>query len=61
MQRSSDLPHIWWRLISVDYSEAEKIEGVQVVRDGDLVAVLHELPDVAEQALTKVKAEYHHR
>ncbi|MEN8203556.1 MAG: molybdopterin cofactor-binding domain-containing protein [Bacteroidota bacterium] len=45
-------------LISVDYSEAEKMEGVQVVRDGKLVAVLHELPDMAERALAKVKAEY---
>ena len=35
------------RLVSVDYSEAEKIEGVEVVRDGELVAVLHEFPDVA--------------
>jgi len=46
------------QLISVDYSEAEKIEGIQVVRDGDLVAVLHELPEVAERALATVKAEY---
>jgi nicotinate dehydrogenase subunit B len=45
-------------LVSVDYSEAEKIDGVQVVRDGDLIAVLHELPDVAERALATVKAEY---
>ena len=45
-------------LISVETAEAEKIEGVQVVRDGDLVAVLHELPDVAEHALSKVKAEF---
>jgi nicotinate dehydrogenase subunit B len=45
-------------LISVDYTEAEKTEGVQVVRDGDLVAVLHELPDVAAKALSKVKAEF---
>jgi len=45
-------------LISADTAEAEKIEGVQVVRDGDLVAVLHELPDVAEQALSKVKSEF---
>jgi hypothetical protein len=36
---------------SVDYSEAEKMTGVQVVREGDLIAVLHELPDVAERAL----------
>jgi len=46
------------KLVAVDYSEAEKLGGVQVVRDGDLIAVLHELPDVAEKALTKVKAEY---
>jgi len=46
------------KLISADYSEAEKIEGVQVVRDGELVAVLHELPDIAERALATVKAEY---
>ena len=46
------------KLISVDYSEVEKMEGIQVVRDGDLVAVLHAMPDVAERALAKVKAEY---
>ena len=46
------------RLVSVDYSEAEKIEGVRVVRDGDLVAVLHELPDMAAAALVRIEAEY---
>jgi len=46
------------QLISVDYSEAEKMEGIQVVRDGDLVAVLHELPEMAERALASIKAEY---
>lgn len=46
------------KLISVDYSEAEKMEGVQVVRDEDLVAVLHEQHDLAEKALSKIKAEY---
>ena len=45
-------------LKSVDTSAAEKMEGVQVVRDGDLVAALHELPDVAEAAVAKIKAEY---
>ena len=39
---------------SVDYSEAEKMTGVQVVREGDLIAVLHELPDVAERALDTI-------
>lgn len=45
-------------LISVDYAEAEKFDGVQVVRDGDLVAVLHEFYDIAERAFSTVKAEY---
>ncbi|MCK4879037.1 MAG: xanthine dehydrogenase family protein molybdopterin-binding subunit [Bacteroidales bacterium] len=45
-------------LKSVDYSEAEKIEGVEVVRDGELIAVLHELPDMAERALATIRAEY---
>jgi nicotinate dehydrogenase subunit B len=45
-------------LVSVDFSEAEKMEGIQVVRDGDLVAVLHELPDIAAAALVRIKAEY---
>ncbi|HUV12852.1 MAG TPA: molybdopterin cofactor-binding domain-containing protein, partial [Acidobacteriota bacterium] len=45
-------------LESVDTSAAEKIEGIQTIRDGDLVAVLHEKPDVAEQAIAKVKADW---
>jgi len=46
------------KLKTVDYSEAEKMTGVEVVRDGDLIAVLHKLPDVAERALGTIKAEY---
>ncbi len=46
------------KMTSLDYSEAEKMEGVEVVRDGDLVAVLHELPDMAAAAIQKVKADY---
>ena len=46
------------KLKNVDTSAAEKIEGTRVVRDGDLVAVLHEKPDVAAEALTLVKAEF---
>jgi len=46
------------KLKSLDTSAAEKIGGAQVVRDGDLIAVLHEYPDVAEAALAKIKAEY---
>ena len=46
------------KLKSVDTAPAKQIAGVQVVQDGDLVAVLHEFPDVAETALRKIKAEF---
>jgi nicotinate dehydrogenase subunit B len=46
------------KLTSVDFSEAGKIEGTKVVRDGDLVAVLHENHDKADEAIVKIKAEY---
>jgi nicotinate dehydrogenase subunit B len=42
----------------VDTSAAEKRPGVKVVRDGDLVAVLHEHWDEADKALALVKAEW---
>jgi isoquinoline 1-oxidoreductase len=45
-------------LTSADTSAAEKVEGARVVRDGDLVAVLHERPDVADRALSLAKAEF---
>jgi nicotinate dehydrogenase subunit B len=45
-------------LKSVDTSAAEKVPGVRVVRDGDLIAVLHERPDMAEQALGLIKAQF---
>jgi isoquinoline 1-oxidoreductase len=46
------------KLRSVDTAPAKALPGVQVIQDGDLVAVLHELPDVAEAALEKIKAEF---
>jgi len=46
------------KLVSADTSAAEKMDGVKVVRDGDLIAVLHELPDRAAQALATIKSEY---
>lgn len=45
-------------LKSADTSEAEKMEGVQVVRDQDFIAVLHAHPENAEAVLSKIKAEY---
>ena len=44
-------------LKDVDTSAAEKM-GARVVREGDFVAVLHERPDLADQALALVKAQY---
>jgi isoquinoline 1-oxidoreductase len=41
----------------VDVSAARAVPGVQVVQDGDLVAVLHEVPDVADQALASITAQ----
>lgn len=46
------------KLRSVDTTAAEQIAGVQVIREGELVAVLHKFPDVAEDALSKIKAEF---
>ena len=46
------------KLISADTAGARDVEGVQVVQDGDLIAVLHKYPDVAENALTRIKAQY---
>jgi nicotinate dehydrogenase subunit B len=45
-------------LKKVDTTAARAIAGVTVVEDGKFVAVLHELPDVAEDALDQVKAEF---
>jgi isoquinoline 1-oxidoreductase len=46
------------KLLTADVSEAEKIKGVRVVRDGELIAVLSDDRDKADQAIVKVKAEY---
>ena len=46
------------RRTGVDTSAAERMQGVEVVRDGDLVAVLHPDPDGAARALAAVKADF---
>jgi len=46
------------RLKSVDTSAAERMRGVRVIRDGDLIAALHEYPDVAEKALAEINAQF---
>jgi len=46
------------KLTSLDTSAVEKIEGVRLVRDGDLIAVLAKNPDEAEDALAQIKARF---
>lgn len=46
------------KLVSADVSEAEGMKGVKVVRDGDLIAVLSDNRDRANQAILKIKAQY---
>lgn len=46
------------KLKSLDTGGIAKVPGAQVVRDGDLIAVLHEKPDLAEKALALIKAEW---
>jgi len=46
------------KLTAIDASAAEAMPGVRVVREGDLVAALHALPDAAMAAAAKIKATY---
>jgi len=46
------------KLLSADVSEAEKIEGIKVIRDGDFIAIVSDDRDKADQAIVKIKAEY---
>jgi nicotinate dehydrogenase subunit B len=51
-------PSLGAKLASVDLSEAEKIKGIQVVRDKDFIALLYLDRDRVDEAIVKVKAEY---
>ncbi|MFT3870562.1 MAG: molybdopterin-dependent oxidoreductase [Nibricoccus sp.] len=46
------------RILNVDTSAARAIAETVVVEQTDLIAVLHALPEVAEEALAKIRAEY---
>ncbi|MBI3112553.1 MAG: xanthine dehydrogenase family protein molybdopterin-binding subunit [Ignavibacteriales bacterium] len=46
------------KLTGVDLSSARKISDVVVIQEGDFVAVLHQYPDVAEQALSAIQATF---
>ncbi len=46
------------KIKSIDTSGAEAIEGTKLIKDGDLIAVLHKDPLVAEEATVKIKVEW---
>jgi isoquinoline 1-oxidoreductase len=46
------------KLKSVDTSAVNEIKGARVLQDGDFVAVLHELPDQALEAVSRIKAQF---
>jgi nicotinate dehydrogenase subunit B len=46
------------KLEEVNTAPAEAVQGVRVVRDDDLIAVLHEQPDAADRALAQIEARY---
>jgi nicotinate dehydrogenase subunit B len=46
------------KLRSVDTSIVEKMKDVKLVRDGDMIAVLHKHPDEAEKALALINAQF---
>ena len=51
-------PQFGAALLSLDSSAAEKLPGVKVVHDGNFVAVAAPAPDVAQQAVAALKAEW---
>ncbi len=42
----------------VNLEDAAKVDGVRVIREGDLIAALHRYPDEAQKALDRMKAEW---
>jgi len=46
------------KLVSVNTSAAEAIEGVKVLKEDDFIVVLHESPTIAEQAMWSVKTDW---
>jgi nicotinate dehydrogenase subunit B len=46
------------KLVEADLSEAERVNGVRMIREGDFIAALHEYPDIAEMALSRVQSRF---
>ena len=45
-------------LKAADLTAAEKIKDLRIIREGDFLAVLHPLPDMAEKGLSLIKAQF---
>jgi len=45
-------------LRSINLERAEKVKGVKIIRDGDLIATLHKYPDEAQKALENIDVEW---
>jgi len=45
-------------LRSVNMADAAKVDGVSIMRDGDLIAALHKYPDQAQKALDRIEAQW---
>jgi nicotinate dehydrogenase subunit B len=46
-------------LKAADVTAAEKIKDLKIIREGDFLAVLHPLPDMAEKGLSLIQAQFH--
>jgi len=46
------------KLITADTAQAQTIGGLQIVEEGEFIAVLHEHPDVAERGLAQIEARF---
>ncbi len=46
------------KLLDVNLTEAQAVPGVQIVREGDFIAVLHQYPDVAARTLSRIRARF---
>ncbi len=46
------------KLVEIDTAAAEKVPGASIVRDGDLIAVVHPLPDQAEKAFNLIRTKF---
>jgi len=46
------------KLVSVDTTAAEAILGTKVLREDDFIVVLHSSPEIADRAISSIKAEW---